>query len=207
MWRVGHVSDPLSPPPRELCSWDGRFDDPRREFRTVYAARKMETALREVLAPLRPSAKVVAELTGLFGAESPAVKALGTVKLSDLASKSMALGVLSADGDLVDVSDIAVRSGLERRYAHVLAAHDAEHLDVTDISSRQRALTQGLARALYDDSAAGVRYSSNIDGLACVGLFEGRARLDLTGGPPTPLPDARLFVQSVCGDLGLNLVD
>jgi hypothetical protein len=73
--------------------------------------------------------------------------------------------------------------------------------------ARQRALTQGLARALYDDGAAGVRYASNIDGLACVGLFEGRARLDLAGGLPTPLPDARLFVRSVCGDLGLRLVD
>jgi hypothetical protein len=80
-------------------------------------------------------------------------------------------------------------------------------LDLTDISSRNRALTQALARALYDDGAAGVRYPSNIEGWPCVALLEGRARLEPSGVNDTALPAARQLVPSVCNELALTLVD
>ena len=52
-WRVGHISDPIGFIPRERCSWNHRFDDSKRRFRTLYCAIRPETALREVLADLR----------------------------------------------------------------------------------------------------------------------------------------------------------
>ena len=38
VWRLGHAAAPLAYVPRELCSWNHRFDDPRREYRTLYSA-------------------------------------------------------------------------------------------------------------------------------------------------------------------------
>jgi hypothetical protein len=61
VWRVGHAGSPLDFVPHEYCSWEHRFDDPERQYRTVYGARYKVTALREVLADLRPEAKVRAD--------------------------------------------------------------------------------------------------------------------------------------------------
>jgi hypothetical protein len=48
-----HISDPIGFIPTERCSWNHRFDDSKRRFRTLYCAIRPETALREVLADLR----------------------------------------------------------------------------------------------------------------------------------------------------------
>lgn len=85
--------------------------------------------------------------------------------------------------------------------------HGVQHLDLTDVSSRYRPLTQALARSLYEAGIAGVRFPSNADGLPCFALFEGRARLTPTGLTATPLPTARPLVADICTELGLTLVD
>jgi alkylhydroperoxidase/carboxymuconolactone decarboxylase family protein YurZ len=64
LWRVGHRSDPLAFTPRPLCSWNHRFDDTERRFRTIYCAEHPETSLREVLADFHPN---LAALQALFG--------------------------------------------------------------------------------------------------------------------------------------------
>src|SRR3954466_2256318 len=61
VWRVGHAGSPLDFVPHEYCSWEHRFDDPEREYRTLYGARHRVTALREVLADLRPETRVRAD--------------------------------------------------------------------------------------------------------------------------------------------------
>jgi len=48
-WRVGYHHAPLDFVPRELYSWEHRFDDPEHEYRTIYCAEMKLTALREVL--------------------------------------------------------------------------------------------------------------------------------------------------------------
>jgi len=66
-WRVGHISDPLGFVPHDRCAWNHRFDDPGRRFRTLYWALRAETALREVLADLRPNTAQLADYAAVFG--------------------------------------------------------------------------------------------------------------------------------------------
>jgi hypothetical protein len=47
-WRLGRADDPLAFGPRDHCPWDGRWDDPERSFRTLYAAADRLTALKVV---------------------------------------------------------------------------------------------------------------------------------------------------------------
>jgi hypothetical protein len=61
VWRIGHIEAPLDYVPHEYCSWEHRFDDPHREYRTLYCAQHKITCLREVLADLRPESRVRAE--------------------------------------------------------------------------------------------------------------------------------------------------
>jgi hypothetical protein len=70
LWRVGHRSDPLAYTPYELCSWNHRFDDRERRFRTVYCAEHPETSLREVLADLRPNLAAREAFADAFGVEA-----------------------------------------------------------------------------------------------------------------------------------------
>lgn len=189
-----------------MCGWQGRFDDPERSFRTLYCARDLETALRETLAPLRPPTALVAELTELFGPTSPSIKALGQVRLSELGSRVLAFGAVVAVSDLVDLTDVAVRAHVERENPELLAAHGLDHLDVSAVSSRTRALTQALARGFYEHGASGVRFTSNVDGRPCLALFEGRSRLTATGLTATPLPSARPLIADICAELNLTLL-
>jgi hypothetical protein len=43
----------------ELCTFNHRFDDAQQRFRSIYVAELAETALREVLADLRPKAVAI----------------------------------------------------------------------------------------------------------------------------------------------------
>jgi RES domain len=55
LWRVAYAGDPLAFAPLDLYEFSHRFDDIHRRFRTLYCAENPETALREVLADLRPN--------------------------------------------------------------------------------------------------------------------------------------------------------
>jgi len=70
LWRVGHVSDPAGFPPRSGYEWSHRFDDRLRRWRTIYCAWTPETALREVLADLRPNAATLARFLRRYGPEA-----------------------------------------------------------------------------------------------------------------------------------------
>jgi hypothetical protein len=84
-----------------LCGWNHRFDDPRREYRTIYAADKKETCLREVLADLRPDKKAVAEFKKLFG-DDDAVECAGQEGAAiPLSGRVAELGAVCAEYGLV----------------------------------------------------------------------------------------------------------
>jgi hypothetical protein len=154
VWRVGHVTDPLGFVPREHVSWAGRFDDPAREFRTLYVAERPETALRETLAPLRPDAAAIVALRDVVGADSDAERALGLVSLSELSRRALASGRLEASRPLLDLTDYSMRAATAAHHAAILAAFGVPHLDETDLRSRRREFTQargiGMRRAGLD---------------------------------------------------------
>ncbi|MCI0549173.1 MAG: RES domain-containing protein [Candidatus Rokubacteria bacterium] len=194
---------PLDYVPRELSSWHHRFDDPRREYRTLYCADEKLTCLREVLADLRPNAKALAEFASLFGDASliPAGEISRAWRRQHaLAPASIAL----VGGALVDLDDVPSRERLARRHARLLARHGMRHLDISEVRSRQRPVTQAISRTLYDEGAAGVRFRSNLDDRPCTALFEGRGRLE-PAGTPIPLTRDLPELLQVCAEYSLTL--
>jgi RES domain len=91
---------------------------------------------------------------------------------------------------------------LEWMHANLLLRHGMDHLDVSQIRSRDRDVTQVLARALFDLGAAGVAYGSNLDDLPCYALFEDRARL-IPDGEPEILNPAHSEFMRICLEFGL----
>jgi len=160
VWRVGRQSDPLAPPPRERCSWRGRFDDAARRFRTLYCAASTDTSLREKLAPLRPSAEMWMELLFSLHVGQFRPREMYAMELSQLAGLVLASAEVDLPDNLglVDIEDLAVRTDLEREYAWLLATHGVSHLDISELRSDLRPLTQTLAGELYNKGYAGISY-------------------------------------------------
>lgn len=192
--------------PRALGSWQQRWDDPRREYRTLYCAERPETCLVEVLADLRPNTRMLVDLAELMGKTAELLEAAGVVEPSWRRLHALQSARPQLGGELADVEDLGLRSELERRHAALLAAHGMEHLNISDIRSRTRTVTQTIGRQLYEDGYAGVAFSSNLDGRPCFALFEGRAQLHPLG-EPLPLSEDLAILRAVCAQLGLRLLD
>ena len=189
--------------PREHCSWHHRFDDPRRAYRTLYCADAKLTCLREVLADLRPNTRALAEFAHLFG-DATAIPA-GEISRAWRERHALApASIARPRGPVVDLDDVPLRARLSRRHAALLAAHGMPHLDISEVRSRTRAVTQAVSRSLYEDGAAGVRFRSNLDDQPCTALFEGRARLAPAGAPIPLTRDVPELLQ-VCAEYALVL--
>ena len=98
------------------------------------------------------------------------------------------------DGPLIDLTDVPTRQEIEHRHVELLLEHDLQHLDLHEITTSRRAITQTIAADLFDRGAGAVRFPSRLDGNACVALFEGRGTASLAGDlialtdpPPEPL--------------------
>ncbi|HEX3362239.1 MAG TPA: RES domain-containing protein [Solirubrobacterales bacterium] len=199
LWRVGHRSDPLAYTPRELCSWNHRFDDRERRFRTVYCAGHPETSLREVLADLRPNLAARQAFADAFGVDALADLPPAPVTARWREEHLLVTATLVLDGDLIDLIEPEVRAELEDRHAALLLEHGLEHLDLHEITARRRVVTQSIAADLFDRGAAAVRFPSRLDGLPAVALFEGRAELEQIGEPialTDPVPEPLLIVSN-----------
>lgn len=198
LWRVGHRADPLAYTPHELCSWNHRFDDRGRRFRTIYCAEHPETSLREVLADLRPNLAAREAFADAFGVEAledlPAAPVTARWREEHLlVSARMAL-----DGDLADLTKPDARAELEDRHAALLLDHGLEHLDLHEITARRRVVTQSIAADLFDAGVAALRFPSRLDGLPALALFEGRVELERVGEPiklTDPAPEPLLVVS------------
>jgi hypothetical protein len=188
-----------------VLSWKNRFDDPDRVFRTLYCAESRQTALREVLADFRPNAKARAEYRDLFGEELPPPRIKGVW----LQERVLARGEIRVlQNGLANIDDPALRHQFEQLHAALLARHGMGHLDISQIRSKDRPVTQALTRFLADRGAAGIVYGSNLDDLSCAALFEGRALLVPVPGPdPEPLNASHPDLLAVCNELGLVLVE
>lgn len=69
--RIGRCPSPLAWLPWQAVG-TGRFDDPRGEFRVLYAAEQRLACFVETLAPWRPSLEDLARLRATWGADAPA---------------------------------------------------------------------------------------------------------------------------------------
>jgi hypothetical protein len=208
-WRVGYHRDPLDFVPWDLCSWENRFDDPEREYRTLYCAEKKLTALREVLAPLRPNASVRTDFAA-FQLEQgyepdelylPAREARPVWREQHVLVRAD----LQRAGPLVDMDDVALRDRLEQTHAELLLRHGMDHLDISEIRSKTRAVTQAISRDLYEQGASGLLFRSAIDDEQCLVVFEERGWLEDAQEPWIELSDDVDELRQVCSEFGLLL--
>jgi hypothetical protein len=151
---------------------------------------------------------MLAEFEELFGPDAGVTAAAGAVTAQWRAERVLAPARMVLDGEMIDVDDPATRNRLEHEHAALLAEHGMAHLDVAEVRSRTRVVTQRIGRTLYERGAAGVRFGSNLDDRPCFALFEARGHLEPRAGePPLDLTvDLAILVQ-VCDEYGLHLVD
>jgi hypothetical protein len=206
LWRVAHYNDPLEFAPHDRCSWGHRFDDVHRRYRTLYCATTPETALREVLADLRPNAAVIAKHLKVYGAAATSSLPKAAITEKWRQDNVLVPCTMTYDGRLLDLTDANDRREIELRHAEHLAKYDMPHLDMHEITTRRRIVTQTIGTDAYDNlDVAAVRFASSRDGGTCFALFENRAELEqaeppiaLTDPPPQPL-------VTVAADWGLHL--
>ena len=166
----------------------------------------MHTCLREVLADLRPNAKAIAELKELFGDDTPALRGVGEVAAEWRDAHLLCPALAVSRHEFCDLdAEVVLRNELEHELALLLAMHDMDHLDIAQVRSRDRIVTQTVGRELYERRYAGVRFGSNLDDRPCYALFEGRAELHGDGEPLELSPDLEPLRQ-VCDEFGLRMV-
>lgn len=193
-WRVGYHGDPLGFVPSEICEWSHRFDDLRRRFRTVYVAELAETCLREVLADFRPKLSAIQRFQQEMGAEAAQELAAQPITAAWRREHVLAPVNLRLDGPIYDLTDVPQRQKIEERHVDLLVKHDMRHLDLHEITTDRRVVTQAIAGDIYDDGVSAIRFPSRLDGNPCIAVFEGRCVLELadevlplTDPPPTAL--------------------
>jgi hypothetical protein len=208
VWRVGHAGSPLEFVPHEYCSWQHRFDDPERQYRTVYGAQYRVTALREVLADLRPEAKVRADFARFQLDQGVSVEQLKVpareVNAAWRRAHELAPARVQRDGPLIELDRPELLEELATRHATLLAEHGMAQLNISQIRSKNRPVTQAISRDFYERGAAGLLFRSNQDDRPCVVLLEGRARF-VSDGTPIPLTEDVPELTLVCSEYNLVL--
>lgn len=91
--------------------------------------------------------------------------------------------VLRLEGPLIDLTDVPTRQEVENRHIRLLLKHGLNHLDLHEITTSRRVITQTIAADLFDRGASGVRFPSRLDGNACVALFETRGTVSAAAEP------------------------
>lgn len=208
VWRIGHVSAPLDWVPHKMCSGEHRFDDPRKQYRTLYCAEHRITCLREVLADLRPNAKARAGFEAFQreqGLEEGEIhRPAGEVSVAWRERHVLAPAQVRREGPLVDLDQPELLDDLTSAHAALLAQHEMQYLNISEIRSKTREVSQAVGRDLYERGAAGLLFRSNLDNGRCIVLFEGRASLE-PDGRSQPLTDDLPELLTVCSEYGLVL--
>lgn len=205
-WRVGYHGNPAGFVPRELCTWNHRFDDADRRFRSIYVAERPHTALREVLADLRPNTEAIRRYVERFGPDAAHDIPAQPVTASWRDQHLLVAVHAETTGPVIDLCDSAVRHQVERRHAALLHEHGMRHLDLSEITSSRRAVTQTIAADLHDEEgAAGIRFPSRLDGEPCLALFEGRSKLIIADTPIGLADPAPTTLLDICAAWHLPL--
>ncbi|MCV7029238.1 RES family NAD+ phosphorylase [Mycobacterium sherrisii] len=199
LWRVGYHASPLDFAPRHLYGFSHRFDDIEHRFRTLYLAESELTCLREVLADFRPNVAARQRHVERYGPAAAADFATAPVTAKWRQENVLVRAKLELEGPVVDLTKARTRHQIEQRHATLLVGHGLKHLDLHEITTRRRIVTQTIAGDLFDTGVAAVRFPSSLDGKPCVALFEGRGDAHPAGNVVTltdPPPVSLLTVAS-----------
>jgi hypothetical protein len=175
--RLAQRPDPLALTPWEFTGKE-RFDDPRRRFRTMYAATQRLACFLEALAPLRPSPRLIAAWRAMRGT----VQSYPSSRIPDdwLRQRSLAHFRVIGEVRLLDARAIETCAVLRTELAETLEVLGLPDLDPSTLRGPQRGLTQAIAMWAFEHGYGGIAYRSRFDdGLAytldCWALFEGTA--------------------------------
>jgi hypothetical protein len=147
LWRVGYHADPLAYTPWELYQFNHRFDDIRRRFRTLYCAESPETCLREVLADFRPNLAALHRHVQRYGPDAAQDFTIEPVTGQWRLQHVLVPVLLRLDGPIIDLTQVPIRHEIENRHIGLLLEHGLEHLDLHEITTSRRVITQTIAAA------------------------------------------------------------
>jgi len=206
IWRLGHARNPCGFVPRTLCKGHHRFDDPQKSYRTLYGARLPITCLRELLADLRPNPKALQEFAQVLNDGADDALTIAGVVSSEWRRAHVLVWaeVEFQKGRFVALEAPAVLERLAQIHKPLLQRFGIKKLELNNVRSRQRLLTQSLARTLYDEGNAGILFHSRLDGKLCYALYEGRARL-VQAAKPISLTSNHPDLIRICGEYTLVL--
>jgi len=206
VWRLAHPRNPCTFIPRRFCSWNNRFDDPVKKYRTLYGARWAITCLRELLADLRPNPKAIAEFEEIFGHDAGS----GLIPAGIVSMRWRRAHVLVyamprlRQGRLVAIEAPYQRTRLGALHKPLLRKFGIQELTLPSLRTRERAVTRAFSRSLFEEGHAGISFHSRLDGKPCYAFFEGRASLHQIGRI-IPMTENHPDLIKVCGDYTLVL--
>jgi hypothetical protein len=185
LFRISRGPDPLAWPDRERAGAN-RFDLPGTSTRVLYAAAERRAAFMEPLARLRP------------GVDAPYLPGrLPPVRFASRLIVRFRLG--SAAMRWLDLMSPATVQALRGELAETLVDLGLTNYDMGDVLSRDRRLTQPIARRAHDHGHGGIHYPSRFDPTAQLwASFEGATFADpevstIAADDPDVLEVARLF--------------
>ncbi len=188
LFRIGRAPEPLAFPPYEFCGRN-RFDDPLLTygdaalcFRVLYFGEDRLSCFLEVLQNHRPDLAYLAHLNDLpDGDNTPDLPSDRDIIASahfvarDVLSRKR-IQQMQPDRQMqwVDLRSLTLRESLRAEFARELRDSGATDLDLSAMTSGNRALTQAIARWLYEKGHGAVTYTSHFGcDYHCVALFEG----------------------------------
>jgi hypothetical protein len=161
LYRIGRAPDPLAWPPPRKGAGTGRFDDPAGGFRVLYAAEQRIACFVETLAPFRVSLEWLGAVRRVRAGDRGSDEPEGGVIPADwLARRRIAAFALPPGRQWLDLRALETRVALRGRLASLLATQHQADFDLGDALSRNRPLTQAVARWAYDEGFDGVVYTS-----------------------------------------------
>lgn len=195
LYRIGRLPDPLEWPAREFIGV-GRFDDPKGEFRVLYAGDRRACFL-ETLAAFRPSLELIARLREVgAGEETPPV----SVPADWYQKRAMGQLRLAPGQRWLDLRATETREALRVELAETLVHLGLKDLDLSSVVGPRRQLTQAIGRWAFEQRFSGIAYESRFDhSLRLWAIFEGTRfdRVDLAEPIVSDDPDlvavAKLF--------------
>lgn len=152
-------------------TFGGRFDDPRGEYRVLYASSEREGAFAETLARYRVDLRVAAELEEIAGDPADAdyrpPVPVGVVPEEWLSTRVM--GTARHDGAFVDLGRADTLAHLREALADRVLHHGLDDLDAGAIRRAPRTFTHEISRYLFEhardergEPVAGIRYGSRL---------------------------------------------
>jgi hypothetical protein len=195
VWRVGYRPDPWTWTPWQYAEngrFNGRWDDPDGNYRTLYTGTTLLGCLLEVLARFRPDPALVDELDGII--EDPDDQVVYPTPAPGIVPRSWLLPRTATTGTLIGtfcaVTNSATLAALRPLFLGQALRYGLPDFDAAALRlAKPRALTQTVSSFLYattihgEAAIDGVQFQSRYgDELTLIAIFERGSDFDQPAG-------------------------